>query len=127
MKYQSVLEHPHETDGDVVKKPGDTKSLIKGYNPALESLYFRSFGSRPLLDKNSEIELAKKIDEASRTIRLIIKQSLKLTHGLKKGSEKEEAVALLKETLDLSGLSDEEVYNGTMKSFNEETGYSCGA
>lgn len=107
MKFQSVMEHPHETetDGDVVKKPGDTKSLIKGYNPALESLYFRSFGSRPLLDKNSEIVLAKKIDDASHAIRLIIKQGLQLTHGLKKCPEKEEAVSLLKETLALSGLS----------------------
>jgi RNA polymerase primary sigma factor len=107
MKFQSVMEHPHETetDGEVVKKPGDTKSLIKGYNPALESLYFRSFGSRPLLDKNSEIVLAKKIDDASHAIRLIIKQGLQLTHGLKKCPEKEEAVSLLKDTLALSGLS----------------------
>ena len=49
--------------------------------------------------------LAKKIDDASHAIRLIIKQGLQLTHGLKKCPEKEEAVSLLKETLALSGLS----------------------
>ena len=104
MKYQSVMEYTHETDGAVAKTV-DTKSSIKGYSPALESLYFRSFGSRPLLNKDSEIELAKEIDDASQAIRLIIKQSLQLTHGLKKSPEKEDAVSLLKETLALSGLS----------------------
>jgi len=104
MKYQSVMEHPHETDG-VATKTVDSKSSIRAFSPALESLYFRSFGSRPLLNKDSEIELAKEIDDASCAIRLIIKQSLQLTHRLKKCPEKEEAVALLKETFELSGLS----------------------
>ena len=104
MKVQSVMELPNETDG-VKVKTSDPKSTIKAYNPALESLYFRSFGSRPLLNKDAEIILAKEIDKASCAIRLIIKQGLQLTHGLKKCPEKEEAVAVLKETLDLSGLS----------------------
>ena len=104
MKLQSVMEHPHETNG-VAAKTADHKSTIKPYNPALESLYFRSFGSRPLLTKDSEIILAKEIDDASHAIRLIIKQGLHLTHGLKKSSEKDEAIAILKETLELSGLS----------------------
>jgi len=104
MKLQSVMEHPQETD-EATDKTNEAKPAIRGYNPALESLYFRSFGSRPLLDKNSEIELAKVIDDASRAIRLIIKQGLQLTHSIKKSPEKEEAVALLKETLALSGLS----------------------
>ncbi len=104
MKFQSVMEHRKETDG-VAVKIADPKSTVKPYNPALESLYFRSFGSRPLLNKDSEIILAKEIDEASHAIRLIIKQGVQLTHSLKKCPEKEEAVAVLKETLELSGLS----------------------
>lgn len=104
MKVQSVMEHPHETDGGEVT-PVDQKSTIKPYNPALESLYFRSFGSRPLLSKDSEIVLAKEIDDASRAIRLIVKQGLQLTHGLKKCPEKDETVAVLKETVELTGLS----------------------
>jgi RNA polymerase primary sigma factor len=104
MKFQSVMEHPQETDGLEVKNT-DQKSTIKAYNPALESLYFRSFGSRPLLNKDSEILLAKEIDEASQAIRLIVKQGLQLTHSLKKCPEKEEAVTSLKETLELTGLS----------------------
>ena len=104
MKFQSVMEHPHETDGAEVTTV-DQKSTIKPYNPALESLYFRSFGSRPLLNKDSEIILAKEIDDASRAIRLIVKQGLQLTHSLKKCPEKDETVAVLKETLELTGLS----------------------
>ena len=104
MRLQSVMEPPNETDGVAVKN-ADSKSAIKPYNPALESLYFKSFGSRPLLNKDSEIILAKEIDEASSTIRLIINQGLQLTHRLKKCPEKEETVAVLKETLELTGLS----------------------
>ena len=104
MKLQSVMEHPHETDG-VEATPVDSKSTIKPYNPALESLYFRSFGSRPLLNKDSEIVLAKEIDDASRAIRLIVKQGLQLTNSLKKCPEKDETLAVLKETVELTGLS----------------------
>ncbi len=104
MKFQSVMEHSTETDGVVVKK-NDPKSTVKPYNPALESLYFRSFGSRPLLNKDSEIILAKEIDVASEAIRLIIKQGLQVTHSLKKYPGKEETISILKETLELSGLS----------------------
>jgi len=104
MKFQSVMERPQEIDGGS-GKTADPKTAIKTYNPALESLYFRSFGSRPLLNKDSEIILAKEIDQASHAIRLIIKQGLQLTQSIKKGPEKEEVVAILKETLELSGLS----------------------
>ncbi|MDH5574254.1 MAG: hypothetical protein OEY80_02090, partial [Nitrospirota bacterium] len=95
MKYQTVLDEPTETEVEPAKIEG-TKSSVKGFGPALESLYFRSFGSRPLLNKDSEIELAKEIDQASRAIRLIIKQGLHLAQTLKKGPEREETIALLK-------------------------------
>ena len=104
MKFQNVMERPQETDGIAVKT-ADPKSTVKPYNPALESLYFRSFGSRPLLNKDSEVLLAKEIDEASSTIRHIIKQSLQLTQRLKKYPQKEETLAILKETMELTGLS----------------------
>jgi RNA polymerase primary sigma factor len=104
MEYQTVLDEPTETELATIKTEG-AKPSIRGFGPALESLYFRSFGSRPLLNKDSEIELAKEIDQASRAIRVIIKQSLHLTHMLKKGPEREETIALLKETFALSGFS----------------------
>lgn len=104
MKYQTVLDEPTETELATIKAE-EIKPSIRGGGPPLESLYFRSFGSRPLLNKDSEIELAKEIDQASRAIRVIIKQSLHLTQPLKKEPEKEETIALLKETFALSGFS----------------------
>lgn len=104
MEYQTVLDEPTETELANTKSEG-AKPILRGFGPALESLYFRSFGTRPLLNKDSEIELAKEIDQASRAIRVIIKQSLHLTHPLKKGPEREKTIALLKETSALSGFS----------------------
>ncbi len=104
MKYQTVMEQPIETEAST-GKIGDAQAPIKGFGPALESLYFKSFGSRPLLNKDSEVELAKEIDQASSAIRLIIKHALQLTHAIKKCPEKEKAISLLNETLELSGLS----------------------
>jgi RNA polymerase primary sigma factor len=104
MKYPTVLDEP--TDTEMAHDQTESlKSSVRGFSPALESLYFRSFGSRPLLNKDSEVELAKEIDQASRAIRGIIKQVLHLAHNLKKGPEREETIALLKETYALSGLS----------------------
>ena len=73
--------------------------------PALESVYFRSFGTRPLLDRDSEVELGKEIDQASRTIRSVVKQGLRLASGMKKSPLQQELIGILKETYQLSGLS----------------------
>ena len=73
--------------------------------PALESVYFRSFGTSPLLDRNSEAELGKEIDQASNTIRRVIKQGLRLASAMKQGPSQQELIAILKETYQLSGLS----------------------
>lgn len=104
MKYPTVLDEPIDTD-TATGQTEETKTSVRGYGPALESLYFRSFGSRPLLNKDNEIELAKEIDQASRTIRLITKHLLHLANNLPKNQEKEDTIALLKETFALSGLS----------------------
>ncbi|GJL58333.1 MAG: RNA polymerase sigma factor SigA [Nitrospirales bacterium] len=104
MEYQTVLDEPTETELATIKNE-KIKPSIRSGGPPLESLYFRSFGSRPLLNKDSEIELAKEIDQASRAIRVIIKQILHLTQPFKKDPEKEETIALLKETIALSGFS----------------------
>jgi RNA polymerase primary sigma factor len=110
MKSQTTLDEPTETEIHTAHTEG-IKPSGKGLGPALESLYFRSFGSRPLLNKDSEIELAKEIDHASRAIRLIIKQSLHIAQALPKGPDREETIARLKETLALSGLSSPAIEN----------------
>jgi RNA polymerase primary sigma factor len=72
---------------------------------ALETVYFRSFGTRPLLDRDSEVELGKAIYHATRTIRAILKHALRLASGLKKSSTQQELMATLRETYQLSGMS----------------------
>lgn len=104
MKYQSVLEE-ESTDTQSDSGSESEKNSGKSLGPALESLYFRSFGSRPLLNKDSEIELAKEIDQASRVIRSLIKQGFQIVSSTQKGSEREVALALLKETLTFTGFS----------------------
>ncbi|MGD9852287.1 MAG: RNA polymerase sigma factor RpoD/SigA [Nitrospirales bacterium] len=104
MNYQSVLEDPQHSQTESQETKGE-KPLVKGWGPALESLYFRSFGSRPLLNKDSEIELAKEIDQASRSIRSIVKHALQCIATTKKGFERDAAISVLKETLALNGLS----------------------
>ncbi|MDR4494570.1 MAG: RNA polymerase sigma factor RpoD/SigA [Nitrospirales bacterium] len=104
MSYQSVLEDSQHSQTEFQETTWE-KPLVKGWGPALESLYFRSFGSRPLLNKDSEIELAKEIDQASSSIRAIVKHALQHTATIKKGVERDAAVTVLKETLALNGLS----------------------
>ena len=48
---------------------------------ALETVYFRSFGTRPLLDRDSEVELGKAIFNATRSIRAILKHAIRLAGG----------------------------------------------
>jgi RNA polymerase primary sigma factor len=71
----------------------------------LESLYFHSFGERPLLTREEETELAKRIDQGSNTIRTTLRQIERL---LSRG-KRSEAVVEIQQTLQtvrkLSGLS----------------------
>lgn len=73
--------------------------------PALESLYFRSFGPKPLLDRHSEAELGKRIDQASRSIRTIVKQGLQEAKARAKSTSQQQIIEKLKEIHELSGLS----------------------
>ena len=78
------------------KEPKDT---------ALEPIYFRTFRSRPLLDKKEELELAKCIDESSRTIRDVLTNVIQSVSALGDKPEFHEAVHSLTEIRGLSGLS----------------------
>ena len=72
---------------------------------ALESLYFRSFGERPLLKREEEIALAKRIDQGTRAIRAVLRESLKLAVKMKKDEVIVDAVQQLNEVRQLSGFS----------------------
>ena len=71
----------------------------------LESLYFRSFGERALLTREEEVELAKKIDYGTNTIRKALRQALRVFPRLKRSDSVLEAQRTLKMVRDLSGLS----------------------
>ena len=74
-------------------------------SPALESVYFRSFGPKPLLDRNSESELGKRIDQANLDIRTILKEGLQLVTKLSKTPTQKQLIAKFKEIQQLSGFS----------------------
>ena len=79
--------------------------LTQGSSPALESVYFRSFGPKPLLDRNSESELGKAIDQASGTIRTVLKKGIQLARELGNPTKQEAFISKLKEIQELSGFS----------------------
>ncbi|BCA55581.1 RNA polymerase sigma factor [Nitrospira sp. KM1] len=71
----------------------------------LESLYFRSFGERPLLTREEETELAKRIDQGSRLVRSAVHQLLKVLSKIKRSEVVAESQRTLQEIRRLSGLS----------------------
>ena len=72
---------------------------------ALESLYFRSFGNRPLLNRDEEVALAKRIDQGTRSVRATLRQAILIAAQMPKDEKLLETIASLKEIRALSGLS----------------------
>ena len=100
----SVMEAMSEEEPQA--RPGQTYGpASSSQSPALESLYFRSFGPKPLLDRQSEAELGKIIDQSSRSIRNVIKQGLSLARKSTKSSTQQHVIVTLKDIHQLSGLS----------------------
>lgn len=71
----------------------------------LESLYFRSFGERPLLTRDEEIALAKRIDVGTRNIRTGLRQAMKALTRVKRAEGVPEGYQTLQMISKLSGLS----------------------
>lgn len=72
---------------------------------ALESLYFRSFGERPLLKRDEEIALARRIDQGTRAIRAALREAVGLAAKMKKSELVIDAMQQLNEVRHLSGFS----------------------
>ena len=95
------------TDPELPQAPlKSTKRQIESSSPfLLESLYFQSFGERPLLTREEETALAKQIDQGSSTIRTTLRQ----THQLLSRGKRSDAVLEAQHTLQtvrrFSGLS----------------------
>ena len=71
----------------------------------LESLYFRSFGERPLLTRDEEIALAKQVDEGTRRIRQALRQAITVLARSKRTPILLESLRTIQQTRQLSGFS----------------------
>lgn len=91
---------------------------------ALETVYFRTFKKRPLLDREEELRLAKEIDESSQSIRGALVQAIQLMKHLANKPHFKKSIKSLTETHELSGFSspslDEayEVLSGLIKALS---------
>jgi len=72
---------------------------------ALESLYFRSFGRRTLLNREEEVALAKRIDQGDRAIRSALREAIRIAARMRKTDKLQAALRTLQEVKGLSGLS----------------------
>jgi RNA polymerase primary sigma factor len=82
-----------------------TRTTSSGGPFMLESLYFRSFGERALLTREEEVELAKKIDDGTSTIRRALLRAIRVVPRLKRSESVVEAQHTLQMVRGLSGLS----------------------
>ena len=72
---------------------------------ALETVYFRTFRTRPLLDREHELRLAKEIDDSSQCIRAALTQAIQLMKHLANKPHFQPSIHSLTDTRELSGFS----------------------
>jgi len=72
---------------------------------ALETMYFRTFKNRPLLDRKDELHLAKEIDESSQSVRRALTHAIQLMKHLANNPHFQKSIKSLTETRELSGFS----------------------
>jgi RNA polymerase primary sigma factor len=86
--------------------PKSPKRQIESSSPfLLESLYFQSFGERPLLTREEETALAKRIDQGSSMIRATLRDAHRLLGRVKRSNAIVEVQQTLQTIRRLSGLS----------------------
>ena len=82
------------------------KRQIESSSPfLLESLYFQSFGERPLLTREEETALAKRIDQGSTSIRATLRHAHRLLSRVKRSDAILDTQHTLQTVRRLSGLS----------------------
>lgn len=94
-----------QPEGDAEAQSPERPSRSAASPFLLESLYFRSFGERALLERDEEIALAKQLDLGTRQIRQALQQAVKLCGRLKRTELITEHVQTLQTVRRLSGLS----------------------
>ncbi len=95
------------TEASVVedRRERERTAPVEDTSMALESLYFRSFGQRPLLNREEEVALAKRIDQGTRGIRVTLREAVGVAQQMKKSEKLQSAIDDLREIRALSGFS----------------------
>lgn len=71
----------------------------------LETIYFRAFSSRPLLERDHELHLAKHIDDSTLRLRRLIQEAMRAIGGKHAQPELADALTALQTAAELSGFS----------------------
>ena len=110
-----VLEQIERGNGTSAEKDEAPEEKVKGRAATadrasagpfeLESIYFRSFGERPLLNREQEVVLAKRIDRADHAIRAAFREVAALAARMRKTDNLRGAMYELHQVRGLSGLS----------------------
>ena len=100
-----VIERDSRTSRPKPKEASVRKTSAQEPQVPLELLYFRSFGERPLLTKDEEVELAKRIDEGTEGVRKVLQIAVGMAARMRKTEQLQEALKVLNEVRELSGLS----------------------
>jgi len=82
-----------------------TQKITEPGSANLESMYFRGFRSRPLLNAQEERELATRLYQGTASLRSLLQQALQLTKGLRDQQEVELIQEELNHFLELNGYS----------------------
>jgi len=98
-----LMEPPPSPSSSTSKTKGSLESLH--VSPALESVYFRSFGPRPLLERTEEVKIAKQIDRSCKIIRRLLRKSFHSAQKVEDALVREQVLTALKGIFQLSGLS----------------------
>ena len=102
----SIAQDQDEQPGTEAATEAPAKTLRSASSPfLLESLYFRSFGERGLLERDEEIALAKQLDLGTRQIRHTLQQAVRVAGRLKRTPATIECLHTLQTVRRLSGLS----------------------
>ncbi|MBX3236212.1 MAG: sigma-70 family RNA polymerase sigma factor [Nitrospiraceae bacterium] len=100
-----TIGQDEEVEEEQEEQPAEEPSRSSNTPFLLESLYFRSFGERPLLAREEEVSLAKRIDVGTRQIRSALQEAAKACTRLKKTDRTTELIRTITMVRRLSGLS----------------------
>jgi RNA polymerase primary sigma factor len=81
------------------------KQVLEAASVNLESMYFRGFRTRPLLDADEELKLGVRLYDGTTQLRTLLKQALVLSEKLQKYPEVEGVHEHLQKFIDLKGFS----------------------